>query len=168
MTRLFTLSAALPLMLVACNDCDLQPCGTFSKTASASIDQGIAGTVSLETDGTYSGCHLCAFSAAALEVWPSRVAVREPGTACPLASSAEAHNVEARQRYEEELEAGDYLVCVTTLTTRPWSCIGISVAPRRITTLNVKHVEGPSLLGVYDPGSSTFRSDAFECPAPAH
>jgi hypothetical protein len=159
---LLLLATLLPAQL-GCNDCSRELCESFSKPASAAISQGIAGAVSLESDAVSNGCQICSLSVAGLEVWSSPAAVREK-SACALASAATPVSVSAIGRYEQAFDPGEYLVCVSGERTRP--CIGFTVAAGKVTTLNVKHVFGPSLLAVQDAGSGTFRSDTFECPRP--
>jgi hypothetical protein len=163
MTKLCLWFAALSLVQLGCtSNCDRQACESFSKPASATITQGIAGAASLESDDVVNGCQLCALSTAGLDVWSSPVAVREGGAACPLTSRPDARNVSAIGRYEQALDPGEYLVCVSAPRARP--CIGVTVAPGKVTTVNIKHMNGPTSLAVLDPGSATVRSDVFECP----
>jgi hypothetical protein len=163
MIRLLSFAALFPALL-GCNDCDRRPCESFGQPASATIAQGIAGTVSIQTSGIVSGCQLCAFSTAGLDVWPSPVSVREASTACPLSTNPQARQVGAAQRYQQALDPGEYLICVSSQQNRP--CIGVTVALGKVTTVNVQHEDGPTFFAVLDPGSAAFRLDAFECPRP--
>jgi hypothetical protein len=162
MTRLCLWFAALSLVQLGCtNNCDRQACESFSKPASPTITQGIAGATSLEGDDLVNGCQLCALSTAGLDLWPSPAPVRDAGAGCPLTSHPDARNVSAIGHYEQALEPGEYLVCVSAPRARP--CIGVTVAAGKVTTVNIKHLNGPTLLAVVDPGGAV-RSDAFECP----
>lgn len=157
------LLAALLLALHGCNACEREPCDSFSKPVSATIPQGIAGTVSLASDSKVNGCKLCAFSAAALEIWPAPMAVRQASAACPLAATM-GRTLDAPGRYEQALDPGEYLVCLSTQKARP--CVGLTVTAGKVTTLNVQHGDSATLLAVFDPGSAAVRSDGFECPKP--
>jgi hypothetical protein len=159
--RLLALPFAI-LFLAGCNACDREPCDSFSKPAPGTISQGIGGTVSVESDAVVDGCHLCAFSRAVLDVWPAPMAVRAAPVACPLAVAGSARKVDAAGRYDQALEPGEYLICVSSKSARP--CIGVTVAAGKLTTLNIKHGDGPDALAVQDPTGGTFRSDTFDCP----
>jgi len=161
---LVLLLAALLPALAGCNDCDRKGCESFSKPASAAIGQGIAGSVSLESDVVADGCQICAFSEAGLEVWPAQAVVREAGAGCAVSSTPAPVSLTALGRYEQALDPGQYVVCVSGGRMRP--CIGVPVVAGKVTTVNVKHIFGPSSVAVLDPGSPAFRSDAFECPGP--
>jgi hypothetical protein len=165
MTRPLCLSfAVLFVAQLGCsNDCDREACDAFSKPASAAIAQGIAGVVSLDSDTVYSGCRLCVLSTAGLEVWPSPTPARD-AAACPLALGSSAQTITAIGRYQQALDPGEYLVCVSAPHARP--CLGLTVSAGKVTTLNVKQVQGPTMLAVLDPRTPTFRSNTFDCPPP--
>jgi hypothetical protein len=160
---LLVLVALVPA-LAGCNDCDRAGCDSFSKRASAGIAQGVAGAVSVESDAVADGCQVCAFSEAGLEIWPAPADGRlAPGAAaCPLMAAPAFASLTALEHYERQLDPGQYLICVVGGKDRP--CIGIAVTAGQVTTLNVKHVYGPSIVAVLDPGSTAFRSDSFTCP----
>lgn len=164
MKKPLLLLLALAPALVGCNDCDRGGCESFSKRAKAGIAQGVAGTVSLESDAVADGCQICAFSEAGLEIWSTPADARlAPGAeACPLMAAPAFASLTALGHYERQLDPGQYLVCVVGGKDRP--CIGITVTAGQVTTLNVKHVYGPSIVAVLDPGSTAFRSDSFTCP----
>jgi hypothetical protein len=144
-------------------DCDRSGCESFGKRASASIAQGIAGAVSLESDAVADGCQICSQSEAGLEIWAAPAAVRDAGAGCQLAGTPAPVSLTALGRYQQALDPGEYLMCVVGGRDRP--CVGVTVAAGKVTTVNVKHHFGPSDVAVLDPGSATFRSDAFNCPA---
>src|SRR5690349_11264407 len=118
----FLLIAALAPGLSCFNDCDRSGCESFSKVASTHITQGIGGAISLESDQVADGCQLCTLSEAGLEVWRVPAAVHDATAACPLTATPSAMAFTALGHYDHELDAGDYLVCVSGKASRP--CIG--------------------------------------------
>jgi hypothetical protein len=161
MKRSLLLLIAVCPALLGCNDCDRSGCDTFSKKASANISQGIAGAVSLESSQIADGCQICSLSEGALDVWPAPAAVHDAVAGCQLTGTPAPVSFTMLGHYQHELDPGEYLICVSGGKERP--CIGVTVTAGKVTTLNVKFANGPSLVAVMDPGGSTFRSDAFPC-----
>jgi hypothetical protein len=155
------LIAALVPSLSCFNDCDRSGCESFNKVASTHIGQGIGGAISLESDQVTDGCQVCALSEAGLEVWRVPAAVHDATAACQLAATPFTMAFTALGHYDQELDPGDYLVCVSGKASRP--CIGVTVAAGKVSTLNVKHTYGHSAMAVLDPSGAAFRSDAFDC-----
>jgi hypothetical protein len=161
MPRSLLLLIAIAPTLSCFNDCDRQNCDSFSRPASTNIGQGIAGVVSVQSEQVADGCPICALSEAGLEVWRTPAALHESGAGCQLAGTPAEVSFTAIGHFDHTLDPGEYLVCVSERHTR--HCIAVMVAAGKVSTLNVKHQPGPSMVAVLDPGSPDFRSDAFDC-----
>jgi hypothetical protein len=161
---LLLIAAVVPTLSCFGNNCDRSACESFGKAAaSASIGQGIAGAISLESDQIADGCQICGLSEAGLDVWKAQAAVRDQAAACQLAETPAIESFTALGRYDHPLEPGEYLVCVSAKSSRP--CIGVAVTAGKISTLNVKHTYGLSSVAVLEPGSAGLRSESFNCVA---
>jgi len=158
---LLLLIAALAPTLSCFNDCDRQNCDSFSRPAPTNIGQGIAGVVSVQSDQVSDGCPICALSEAGIDVWRAPAAVHDSGAGCQLAGTPAEASFTAIGRYDHTLDPGEYLVCVSESHVR--HCIGVTVVAGKVSTLNVRHQPGPSMVAVQDPASGAFRSDSFDC-----
>lgn len=151
----------------SCQKCEVDGCEAFERPAATEMREGLAGVVALQSDLVRNGCQECGVGQATLLVWSTGELVRERGPAEAMADFEPDYEIRADARYEQEIAAGNYLLCVLTAeTTRP--CAAFEIAQGKVTTINLKQrAEGPTSLLVFDAGSATPRGDeTFDFAAP--
>jgi hypothetical protein len=72
-------------------------------------------------------------------------------------AGAADRTVNAEGRYEEALDAGEYLVC--SGQSGGGACAGITIVAGEVVTVHNRYVFGPPSLVVFEPGASEPRTD---------
>jgi hypothetical protein len=157
----------LVVLLSACESCERSACDAFGEPASAPISQGVAGVVAYETDLIENGCQACEFSTARLRIWQTPQLVTNRAEADALIATSALVDLNADSSYEQELEIGSHLLCLAQLDAQA-PCVSFVVVAERVTTVNVRVINGPRSLLVFDANSTQARetSDFSAPPAP--
>jgi hypothetical protein len=155
-----SLSASSAVCLLAsCIPCDRDGCKAVDhrvRDRDVSIEVGIAGAASYATDVVENGCAECPLGEATLWVWATADAVTTLEQATEVFTAGPPMlEIEIDERYEQALDAGEYLVC----TDHDYVCAGITVGSA-VVTVHTHSVFGPrpSLI-VFEPGSKDPRTD---------
>jgi hypothetical protein len=138
----------------ACSQpCNRSGCDAYARPATAAA-AGIAGILVYESDSIGNGCQECGFATGEIQIWATPTLIADEATAAArvLASPA-TFTVMANGRYERALDPGTYLVCASQ-----GECAAVTVPAAGRVTVNVRQINGPFSLAVFEPGSSTRRT----------
>jgi hypothetical protein len=149
-------AAPLVFLLASCVPCEQSGCETIDHPVDdVSIAAGIAGAASSESDVVANGCQECPLSEGTMQVWAVATAVNTMDEAQAVVDGGEPTlEIDIDERYEQMLDAGEYLVCISGGET----CAGITVA-NAVVTVHARYVYGPASLIVFEPGSNEPRTD---------
>jgi hypothetical protein len=149
-------SSVIVLLLASCVPCDRDGCDAVEQPAdNVSIAVGIAGVASSESDVVANGCQECPLSQGTMQIWASASAVTTADQARALVDGgAPTLEIEIDERYEQMLDAGEYLVCISGGEV----CAGITIS-NAVITVHARYLYGPPSLIVFEPGSDEPRSD---------
>ena len=157
--------ALLALACLACADCDRSGCEAYAEPAGRPINQGVAGVVAHETDVVENGCQECGFTSAHMRGWLTPTLVTTEAEAGMLSATTATFDLDSGAHYYRSLDAGHYLLCLAH-SEPATPCVSFTIAPEQVTTVNVKLIEGPAKLLVFDAGSATPReTTTFSAPA---
>lgn len=138
----------------SCHDCNRSACQAYQRPATASIGLGVAGMVASESDTVQNDCQECGFASGTLDIWLTSGLVQDAVTAGAIARTTPLVAMQADGHYEIELAPADYLLCVDS---GMGGCVPFTVASGKVTTVNVKRINGPTGFLVFDAGSSVPR-----------
>ena len=149
------LASSVPL-LASCVPCERDGCKALDAPAEdVSISVGLAGVASSESDVVANGCQECPLSEGTLLVWAVDDAVTTAEQADAIIMGGEPTlEIDIDERYEQTLDAGEYLVC----TSSTEACAGITIG-NAVVTLHASYVYGPPSLIVFEPGSEDPRTE---------
>lgn len=156
--------AALLVSLGSCGPkCDYSGCDAFDAPAAAAIHQGLSGAVAYQSDVVQDGCHHCGAGHADLWLWATPALIEEEAEVAAVTAAQPTQEIPAGLFYDRILEPGSYLLCVQGFEPEP--CVSFVVVAGQVTTVNVKLLEGPPIVRVFDAGSSVFRdTTTFSAP----
>jgi hypothetical protein len=143
-------------LLASCVPCDHDGCKAVEHPAEdVSIAVGIAGVASSESDVVANGCQECPLSEGTMQVWavPNAVTTADEASAVVMGGEPTLE-IDIDERYEQMLDAGEYLVCISSGET----CAGITIG-NAVVTVHARYVFGPASLIVFEPGSDEPRTD---------
>jgi hypothetical protein len=150
-------AAALALGLACEQACDRAGCDALEHPlGDVGIMVGIAGVVASESDLVANGCQECPLSQGTIELWTSATAVTTADEAQALVDAgAPTQTVEVDERYEQTLDPGEYLVCVSNLDR---VCAGVTIADA-VVTVHASFPYGMPDLVVFEPGEAEPRTE---------
>jgi len=148
--------SALVSVLASCTPCDRDGCDAVAQpVGSVSIAAGIAGAAASESDVVTNGCNECTLSQGTMQIWAVGSAVTTTDEArAVVEGDAPTLEIDIDQRYEQALDAGEYLVCLSNAEV----CAGVTVG-NAVVTVHARYVYGPPSIIVFEPGSDEARSD---------
>jgi hypothetical protein len=158
------LASSTVFLLASCVACDQDGCDAVEHpVGDVSITAGIAGVAASESDLVANGCQECPLSEGTMQVWAVATAVTTAEQAQAVVDGGEPTlEININERYEQMLDAGEYLVCISGGET----CAGITVGSA-VVTVHARYVFGPASLIVFEPGSNEPRSDRIFALGPA-
>lgn len=161
---LAALALSLVLSLGSCGPkCDYSGCDAFAGPADAAINQGISGAVAYQSDVEQDGCHHCGAGRADLWLWATPTLIENEADSAAVTAATPTQQIPAGLFYDRILDPGPYLLCVQGFAPNP--CVSFAVVADQVTTVNVKLLEGPPVVRVFDAGSNVFRdTTTFSAP----
>jgi hypothetical protein len=135
--------------------CDRKGCDAYARPATGpAAGAGIAGVLVSESDVVGNGCQECGFGSGEIQIWATPTLVADQAAAAAVVNGAPAtFTVMASGRYERALDPGAYLVCASQ-----GECAAVTVPTAGRVTVNVRQIEGPFTLAIFEPGSTTRRT----------
>jgi hypothetical protein len=144
--------AALSVTL-SCADCERTGCDSLGQRV-IRAGTGISGVVAASSDLEVDGCTECPLGQTTLAIWRSDSPVSTAAQARALVDDRAADATEDIDgRYDLDLQAGPYLLCV-----RP-NCVGLIVEAGERVTVNLKLRNGPTSFFVGHLGGGALEED---------
>lgn len=149
-------SSTILSLLASCTPCDQSGCDAVDDpVGDVSIAAGIAGAASSESDVVTNGCQECTLSQGTMQIWAVGSAVTTTDEArAVVEGDAPTLELDIDERYEQALDAGEYLVCISNGEI----CAGVTVS-NAVVTVHARYVFGPPSLIVFEPGSNEPRTE---------
>jgi hypothetical protein len=165
MSKCIPLAALALLGLYACSEeCVLEACEDFERPqAKGAIETGIVGVVAYSTDACENGCCECEYTQTALVIFPTDTPVVDSADAQQRINTATmVRMLDVDTRYAQALEPRRYAACDQQLET----CANLELAAGEVFTLNVKTLNGPMQMRVFDDSGSRQRDLVVGAGAP--